>query len=215
MSKEKWYKVISKDLKAKDGGGFNYTSFVKSKKWLPKIKSLKMCRCGYHVTKYWNMFFDSDSCRVFEVEPKGLLEQEDLVGVAEKAVCSSFRIIKEFKPKFDKKNNTGYRNTGDSNTGNWNTGSCHVGAFNTKEAEIVYLFDKQIKKNNFDKIKFPSYFYFEFEKDYKKSWKKAFENASVEEVKNTIELPNFCYNVFSKITGITRVMIKKKLKKGN
>ena len=92
---EKWFKVISKDLKAKDGGNFDYAPFVKSKEWLPIIIDLKLCNTGYHVTKYWNMFFDNKDCRVFEVMPKGLVEEEALVGVVDKAVCSSFKIIKE------------------------------------------------------------------------------------------------------------------------
>ena len=275
---EKWFKVISKDLKAKDGGNFDYAPFVKSKEWLPIIIDLKLCNTGYHVTKYWNMFFDNKDCRVFEVMPKGLVEEEALVGVVDKAVCSSFKIIKEFKPQFDNNRNTGkwntgdsnagYSNTGDSNagkwntgdwntgyrntggrntgdrntgywntgywntgnrntgnrntgdsntgdwnTGNWNTANYHTGAFNTKKAEIVFLFDKKINKKDYDKICFPNYFYFELNTilGYKGSWKKAFDNASVEEVKNTIKLPNFDFLVFNKITRITKKMIMKKL----
>jgi hypothetical protein len=307
---EKWFKVLSKNLKAKDGGKFDYAPFVKSKKWVPLIKDKKLCERGYHVTRYWNMFFDSKDCRVFEVEVKGLVEEADIVGVCEKAVCSSLKIVSEFIPEFkDNLNtgnwntgdsntgdsntgnwntgdsntgnwntgyrntgnwntgyrntgdrntgnwntgnwntgdsNTGYRNTGDSNTGdrntgnwntgdrntgysntgnwntgyrntgnwntgNWNTGSFHVGAFNTKDAEIVYLFDKQIKKTDYDRIKFPNYFYFDLGKDYKKSWAKSFANASKEEKEATIKLPNFDFKVFEEITGITKKMLLKK-----
>jgi hypothetical protein len=228
--KEKWFKVLSKDLKAKDGGAFYYAPFVKSGDWLPEISDLKLCEKGYHVTHYWNMFFDSDTCRIFEVEVKGLVEEEDLVGVVEKAVCSSLKIVKEFKPKFDKQNNTGDRNTGysntgdrntgyrntgdrntgDRNTGNWNTGNFHAGAFNTKDAEFVYLFDKPIKKKDYDKIEFPSYFFFNLDAkgDYKNSWKKSFLNASKEEKEATIKLPNFNFKVFEEITGITQKMLK-------
>jgi PPE-repeat protein len=342
---DKWFKVLDKDCKAKDGGSFNYTPFVKNGEWLPEIKDLSLCNKGYHVTKYWNMFLNNKSERVFEVEVKGLIEETDLVGVCDKAVCSSLKIIKEFKPEFKNdlntgdrntgnsntgysntgdrntgnwntgnwntsNRNTGYRNTGDSNTGysntgysntgnsntgnwntsnrntgdsntgdsntgdsntgnsntgdrntgnwntgnkntgnwntsnrntgdsntgysntgnsntgnrntgnsntgNWNTGDFHVGAFNTINAEKVYLFNKEILKIEYDKIVFPRYFYFELEKNYKKSWLKSFKNASQEEKEATTKLPNFDFKVFKEITGITKKMLttKKELKK--
>jgi len=213
---DKWFKVLSKDLKAKDGGSFDYVPFVDGKNWTPVIKDKKICSTGYHVTRYWNMFVNDSTNRIFEVEVKDLIEEEVLAGVCEKAVCSSLKIVKEFVPVYKNDLNTGYRNTGysntgDSNTGDWNTGSYHAGAFNVKDAEKVYLFDKEILKTDYDKIVFPQYFYFELEKNYKKSWKNSFATASQSEIQNTIKLPNFDYKIFQSITGISKKMIEARL----
>ena len=279
----KWFKVVSKDLKAKDGGCFDYASFVGGKNWTPVIKDKKICSKGYHVTRYWNMFVSCKEDRIFEVEVKDLVEEEVLAGVCEKAVCSSLKFVKEFIPEYKNDlnagdsntgdsntgnwnagdsntgdsntgdSNTGYRNTGDSNTGdsntgnsntgdsntgdsntgysntgdsntgyrntgnwntgNWNTGDYHAGAFNTKKVEKVYLFDKEILKVDYDKIVFPSYFYFELDAKlgYQKSWVNSFKNASKDEVKATIGLPNFDFDVFEQVTGISKRMIIKRL----
>ena len=51
---EKWFKVLDKDLKAKDGGSFDYAPFVNSEKWTPLIKNKVLCESGYHVTKFWS-----------------------------------------------------------------------------------------------------------------------------------------------------------------
>jgi hypothetical protein len=128
--KLKLYKVVSKDLKAKDGGNFDYSEYVKSGEFLPEIKDIKECEKGYHVTAFWNMWFDSEDNRIFEVECKGLQENTE-IGVKEKYVCSSFKFISEIKVIFDKKLNTGHSNTGDWNTGNSNTGYRNTGDWNT------------------------------------------------------------------------------------
>ena len=205
---DKWYKVLDKDLKAKNGGNFDYSKFVESKEFTPEIKDCKLCNSGYHVTKYWNMFLTDASNKIFEVEVKGLVEEEVLAGVVEKAVCSSLKIIKEFVPVY--KNDL---NTGNSNTGNWNTANKHVGSFNSKPPEKVYLFNKEILLVEYEKINFPSWLFFDLEKDYKKSFKNAFNKASVEEIKATIALPNFDYKIFQEISGIKKTMLNKKLGK--
>jgi len=344
---DKWFKVLDKDCKAKDGGSFDYSGYITSGSWTPVIKDKKICSSGYHVTRYWNMFLTNDTNRIFEVEVKDLIEEEVLAGVCEKAVCSSLKIVKEFIPNYKNDsntgdsntgnsntgdsntgnrntgdsntgnrntgysntgdsntgyrntgdsntgnrntgyrntgyrntgdsntgyrntgdsntgnrntgdsntgnrntgdsntgnwntgyNNTGYNNTGDSNTGNrntgyrntgdrntgygntgnrntgnWNTGSYHAGAFNSKNAEKIYLFDKEILKTDYDKIDFPQYFYFDLTKNYKQSWKNSFVKASQSEIKATIELPNFDYKVFQSVTGISKKMIVGRLK---
>jgi hypothetical protein len=109
--------------------------------------------------------------------------------------------------------NTGYRNTGDRNTGYWNTGDRNTGCLNTKEPEYYELFNKQIKKEDYKNINFPSYFYFYLnpDKSYKENWLESFNQADKEQIKDTIDLPNFDYKVFEEITGITKAMIKKKI----
>ena len=129
-----YYKVISKDGQAKDGGKFDYTKYLpkndKPGKWLPKISDIKECEKGYHITPYWNMFISSESDLIFEVETRGLKSQQN-TGVIEKAVCESIRFTKRFVPVYDTNSNTGNWNTGDRNTGDWNTGCRNPGDRNT------------------------------------------------------------------------------------
>ena len=108
--------------------------------------------------------------------------------------------------------NTGYRNTGICNTGYYNTGNLNTGSFNTKKPKYTQLFNKNILFSEYKKIEFPKYFYFELKEDYKKSWIESFNNASKEEVEDTIKLPNFSYKIFEEITGISKKMIQERLK---
>jgi len=133
-----WYKVLDKYAKAKDGGSFDYTEYLPNGKLagqlvpaIPKDK-LKECSWGYHVTKYWNMFLSDSSNIILEVEPVDLIEN-DIAGVNEKAVCGSFKIIKQHTFTFDTNSNTG-----DNNTGNWNTGYSNTGYRNTGNRNTGY-----------------------------------------------------------------------------
>jgi hypothetical protein len=130
MIGKKFYKVLSKDLKAKDGGDFDYSKYVKSGEWTPTIECVSQCNRGYHVTPYWNMWVHEESNRVFEVEVKGLVDSGD-VGVVDKFVCESIRFVEELKPIYDNKLNTGNSNTGDNNTGDNNTGYRNTGYIGT------------------------------------------------------------------------------------
>jgi len=126
----KLYKVLNKDLQAKDGGTFDYTEYVNSGKSVPRIDDISLCNKGYHVTEYWNMWIDKETNRIFEIEAEDL-EEGDSVGVIEKHVCKSFKFVKEVIVKYDNNSNTGNRNTGNSNTGNSNTGNSNTGNSNT------------------------------------------------------------------------------------
>ena len=131
--------------------------------------------------------------------------------------------------------NSGYRNSGARNSGNWNEGHYHTGCFNTGKPKKIYLFEKLMSYERYQKIDFPSYFYFEltvwvpYTKDemkddkhktategylktleYKEAWKKSFKEASSEQIKKTVKLPHFDYKIFHKITGITKNMIQKR-----
>ena len=106
--------------------------------------------------------------------------------------------------------NTGHSNTGDWNTGDWNTGDFHSGWFNTKKIRpIRLLFGKPITRQPI----FPEYFFFDLDGNYKTCWKRAFDNASIDEIEQTIQLENFDYKMFQEITGITKKMIVSRLKK--
>jgi len=129
----KLYKVI-KNNKAKDSGKFDYSKYLpngkKKGKWTPTIKNIELCEKGYHVTPYWNMFYEEGS-KIYEVEAKGMKKRENAVGVIEKYVCKSIRLVKEIKPKFYEESNIGYENTGNYNTGDCNTGNRNAGHYNT------------------------------------------------------------------------------------
>ena len=232
MEKQKiFYKVITKDNKANQGGDFDYTDYLpvgnKKGKWLPLIKDISECNKGYHITNYWNMWINSNDNKIFEVEVEELLEKDE-VGVINKYVCGRFRFIKEVKVVFDEKSNTGYSNTGDSNTGdsntgdrntgysntgNWNTSNFNTGFFNTEEVKIIKIFNKDCEKSIWDKCNKPNFIYFNINStgDYKKSFIESFNKATKEDVKLLIKLLNFDYKIFKDISGITEEMIKEKI----
>ena len=81
------------------------------------------------------------------------------------------------------------------------------------------LFNKPIPYNEYTGISFPNYFYHDIHDvsenavavGYKEAWRKAFKTATKEEIEQTISLPNFDYSVFEEITGISEMMLKKRL----
>lgn len=209
----KLYKVISKDLKAKDGGDFDYSKYLskgkKPGKWLPKIKEVVECKQGYHVTPYWNMFIDNEHDRIFEVEVKGIKENTSDVGVIDKYVCQSIRLCKELIVTYKDDLNTGNRNTGDLNTGNWNTGY-----FNTITPKTILVFNKECDRELWNNCNKPSFIYFDLvDNDYKKSFQASFKKADKEDVALLLKLPNFDYVVFEEISGISKKMIIQKVQK--
>jgi hypothetical protein len=147
----RYYKVIGADNKSCHGGDFDWTAYLpkgkKPGKWTPKIENIAACERGYHVTKYWNMWYEA-GCRIFECEVDGVVVTacESVVGVVDKVVCTRIRLCKEITPQFDSDRNTGnyntgnrntgyrntgQRNTGQRNTGNYNVGDCNTGDYNT------------------------------------------------------------------------------------
>jgi len=124
--------------------------------------------------------------------------------------------------------NSGYRNSGNWNSGDWNSGNWNSGFLNTDLPKLrIFNQETDIKRED---ICFPDYFYFDLTEwvvledmtekekkahpdarttdgylktlDYKEAWKKAYNNASEEDKKKTLELPNFDPEIFKKITGI-------------
>ena len=224
----KLYKVI-KNNKAKDGGNFDYTKYLPTKtkkgKWTPIIKDISLCDKGYHVTPYWNMFYETGA-QIFEVETKNVQETEE-VGVIDKYVCESIRLVKEVFFTFDKNSNTGnsntgnsntgdwntgYWNTGNSNTGYWNTGNSNTGFFNTITPETILIFNKEYSRTEWNKFNKPDFIYFKPKEDYKKAFIESFNKTTKEDVKLLLKLPNFDYVIFEEISSITKAMITKKLK---
>ena len=151
---EKHYKVLTKNGESTHAN-FDYSQYLPKNgnagKWLPEINDLEICERGYHITKYWNMWY-KEGARIYEVEYKGMLTIQDHCGVEEKAVCKTIRLLRdateELVPGLTGNYNTGdcntgYRNTGDRNTGNYNTGNyntgdCNTGDYNTGNYNTGY-----------------------------------------------------------------------------
>jgi hypothetical protein len=129
---EKYYKVL-REGKACNNGFFDYTDYLpggaKSGEWAPVITELEMCNWGYHITQYWNMWYE-DGRDVYEVEGRGIVRAEE-PGVELKVVCESIRFLRKMDLLFTFHKNTGHRNTGGKNTGNRNTGDKNTGHSNT------------------------------------------------------------------------------------
>ena len=112
--------------------------------------------------------------------------------------------------------NTGYCNTGNFNTGNWNTGYWNTGYFNTITPDTILIFNKECKREEWNKAKKPTFIYFDLtdwvdeedmteeekqrhpeykttggylkEYEYKEAFQNSFNKLSVEEKKNQVEL---------------------------
>lgn len=134
----RYYKVIGADNKSCHGGDFDWTAYLpngkKPGKWTPRIENVVACKSGYHVTKYWNMWYE-EGCRIFECEVDGVVVAagEYVVGVVDKVVCTRIRLCREIIPQF----NSDY-NTDDCNTGQYNTGYCNIGNRNTGHRNAGY-----------------------------------------------------------------------------
>ena len=135
--------------------------------------------------------------------------------------------------------NSGHWNSGHWNSGDWNSGNRNSGFFNVDEPKIR-IFGKETNMKRED-IDFPEWLYFSLNKwisaenmtktekeenpeyktiggylkkyKYKDAWRKAFENAKINDLRKTLKLPNFNYEIFEKITGISKKDFDRKLLK--
>jgi hypothetical protein len=218
-----YYKVISGDNQSCHGGYFDWTDYLPKGDnpgiWTPEIENIEECASGYHVTKYWNMWYQ-DSCRVFQCEVEGLVETPN-IGVVDKCVARRIRLVREL-PYFSDKNNTGNcntgdrntgewntgdrntgnRNTGEWNTGDWNTGNCNTGFFNTTTPEYITVFNKPCRMDDWRHADKPNFMFFDLNGTYKESWRKAYDCASNIDKLRLVKLPNFDADVFYEISGI-------------
>jgi hypothetical protein len=124
----------------------------------------------------------------------------------------------------------GYRNSGDRNSGDCNSGGWNSGCFNTITPQEILIFNKPCKREIWENCQKPDFIYFnltiwinEFEMSdqekidnpkfyvasgylktygYKEAWKKSWDNASLEDRKLILTLPNFDPEVFKEISGI-------------
>jgi PPE-repeat protein len=106
-------------------------------------------------------------------------------------------------------NNSGNWNSGHGNSGHWNSGNKISGHFCTKTPP-KYLFNKPVPEGW--NGKFPNWTHFKLlSEGYEASWQEAFKNAPIEGVKELINLPNFDFKIFEKISSITEEQIRDKL----
>ena len=126
--------------------------------------------------------------------------------------------------------NTGDFNTGDHNTGDYNTVNRSTGFFNTKQEKTIKVFNKDCDIEVWENCKKPNFIYFhltewiyeegmtEKEKeenptykttggylkscDYKEAFQKSYNNATEEDKKLLLDLPNFDADAFFEISGI-------------
>jgi hypothetical protein len=106
--------------------------------------------------------------------------------------------------------NSGDWNSGSRNSGRWNSGDYNSGYLCTHTSPIM-IFNKPAPKG-WDR-RFPDWMYFNLlPEGYKASWQEAFKNASIRGVKELINLPNFDFKIFEKISSITEKQIREKLK---
>jgi len=138
--------------------------------------------------------------------------------------------------------NSGRWNSGNCNSGDWNSGRWNSGFFNTDEP-YVRMFNHQTNMKRKD-IDFPDWFFFELTEwidsenmteeekqqypehettgghlkvyDYKEAWRNAFdEETDLDEIRKAEQLPNFDYDIFEEITGISKSDFDKKLGRSN
>jgi len=133
--------------------------------------------------------------------------------------------------------NSGYRNSGNSNSGDWNSGDKNSGCFNIDTPKLR-IFGKETELKRED-INFPNWVYFDLTEwipydnmtkqekeensfaeftggylktyEYKKAFKNSFEKADLGDLRLTLELPNFNYEIFEEISGISEEDFNKRL----
>ena len=133
--------------------------------------------------------------------------------------------------------NSGNWNSGNWNSGDWNSGNCNSGYCNSGNAPLrIFNRETTITK---DDIEFPDFFYFDLTRfisfdtatdaeretykkeietcggflktiSYKEAWRKSWDNASDEDRRKVLALPNWDNEVFKEISGID---VEKELQK--
>jgi len=119
--------------------------------------------------------------------------------------------------------NSGCYNSGNLNPGNWNSGnwnSCYyeTGYFNTEDSTTIRIFNKDCDRKTWKNTIKPDFLFFDLifiENNelevlpYKEAFKKSFLEAKKrdnwdEQKQLLLNLPNFDFKIFEKISGITK-----------
>lgn len=95
----KYYKVLYNGISPY--ANCNYSEYLPKDgepgKWLPKVKTLKLCDRGYHVTDAEHLIDWIDGNQLFEVEVKG-----DVLTGDNKTVCQQIRLVRQVEGWNDK-----------------------------------------------------------------------------------------------------------------
>ena len=102
--------------------------------------------------------------------------------------------------------NSGSFNVGNRNSGKWNIGNRNTGFFNTRGAPF-YMFDKPVENADASQVAIPAWLN-------NPEPKKSFESAPIGELKKTLELPNFDFDIFEKITGVSKADYERRFAAG-
>ena len=76
----------------------------------------------------------------------------------------------------------------------------------------INVFNKPCNLKDWDSVCKPDFIYFTVDKGYKESFIESFNKTTKEDVLLLLNLPNFDYNVFEDISGISKTMIENKIK---
>lgn len=100
--------------------------------------------------------------------------------------------------------NSGHYNSGDSNSGFWNSCNKETGFFNSSQSNKIRVFNKKCNLEEWDSADKPKFLFFSVDPKlgYKKSFQKAFKEASKRDIELLKKLPNFDTDVFFEISGI-------------
>jgi len=126
--------------------------------------------------------------------------------------------------------NTGNRNTGEWNTGNWNSVNYETGYFNTETADTIRVFNKAIRRSEWDRAYLPEFLYFNLtewveesdmtdeekeaypthtttggylrEYTYKEAFQKSWDEADPKDRERVRDIPGFDPDIFYEISGI-------------
>jgi hypothetical protein len=81
------------------------------------------------------------------------------------------------------------------------------------DSKTIRVFNKDCDRKLWDQCHKPRFLYFKLldGKTYKESFQASFDNAGKEEVELLLKLPNFDYDVFEEISGISKEMINAKM----
>ena len=210
----KLYKVFNKGLKPTHGKEYNWSvpSGKKKGKWTTRIKDVKMCIRGWHLTTHFAHWIHRGEFELYEAESDSIVEFDGY----DKVVCERVRLVRRID--LDLKSgdnsgdcNSGNCNSGDYNSGNYNSGDCNSGYFCTNEP-TVRMFNRETGLLR-SEIEIPGWMKFEIidNKTYKESFTEAFQGADRLGVLRTLALPNFDYEIFEEISGISKKMIEEKL----
>jgi len=207
--------------------------------WTPKVDDLNICNRGYHLTEHWCFWFNSEDNRIFEAEGKqpGDTDYDKTVFESVRLIRELHFTFDDITNSGDSNSgymnsgnrnsgnwnsgnwnsgyrnsgnrNSGDRNSGDRNSGDWNSGNHNSGFLNTDEPTVrMFNKDTGLKRDDIDS---PDYFYFDIDDKigYKKSFIKSFEKAERKDIDKTMKLPNFDYDLFEEISGITKMMLER------